>query len=123
MTSWKRWKASEAQVEPARRPRRCITWSSRRGRAAALPAAGPALSIFSDRDEAELARLDAQAAEVLRLDGLLKERDTALRPADTAHIRHLEELVAVTRPPGRRTRRQLATLQRPQRDASHDRQA
>ena len=61
--------------------------------AAALPVASPAVSIFSDRDEVELARFDVQAAEVLRLDGLLKERDASL--AKTAeHVLHLEALIA-----------------------------
>ncbi len=60
----------------------------------ALPAAWPALSLFADAGEAELARLDAQAAEVLRLDGLLQARDASLDRA-TGHIRHLEGLVAV----------------------------
>ena len=60
---------------------------------AALPAPGPALSLFSDRDEAELARIDAGGAEVLRLDTLLKKRDASL-DRQTAHVHHLEELVA-----------------------------
>lgn len=59
----------------------------------ALPPPGPAVSLFSDRDGAELSRLDAQAQDVLRLDTLLKERDRAL-DTQTAHIKHLEELVA-----------------------------
>ncbi len=61
---------------------------------AALPRSWPALSLFSDAAEAELARLDAQAAEVLRLDALVKARDAALDRA-TGHIHHLEELVAI----------------------------
>ncbi len=56
-----------------------------------LPAAIPSLSLFSDSNEGELARIDAQASEVLRLDGLLHERDTSL-DRQTAHVRHLEEL-------------------------------
>ncbi len=59
----------------------------------ALPAAGPRLSLFSDAGEAELRRLDAQAAEVLRLDALLRERDAAIARQD-AHVKHLEALVA-----------------------------
>jgi hypothetical protein len=58
---------------------------------AALPPAGVALSLFTDRAEAELARIDAQAAEVMRQDGLLRERDAQVaRQAD--HVRHLEEI-------------------------------
>ncbi|MEO8507242.1 MAG: class I SAM-dependent methyltransferase [Betaproteobacteria bacterium] len=55
---------------------------------------GPALSLFSDRDDVQLRNIDARAAEVLRLDALLKERDAAL-DRQTAHVRHLEELVAI----------------------------
>jgi len=61
--------------------------------AEALPQPGPAVSLFSDRDGTELSRLDAQARDVLRLDTLLKERDRAL-DTQSAHIEHLEELVA-----------------------------
>lgn len=58
---------------------------------AALPPAGVALSLFTDRAEAELARIDAQAAEVMRQDGLLRERDAQVaRQAD--HVRHLEDI-------------------------------
>jgi ubiquinone/menaquinone biosynthesis C-methylase UbiE len=58
-----------------------------------VPAA-PGLSLFSDPSEIELARLDGRAADVLRLDGLLRERDVAL-DRQTTHIRHLEDLVEV----------------------------
>jgi hypothetical protein len=44
---------------------------------AALPPALPTLSLYTDADDREWARLDAQAAEVLRLDALLKARDDA----------------------------------------------
>ncbi|MEO8751645.1 MAG: class I SAM-dependent methyltransferase [Casimicrobiaceae bacterium] len=60
--------------------------------AAALPPPGPGLSLFADRDEAELARLDARAAEVMRLDALVGEREAAIE-RQTAHVRHLEGLV------------------------------
>ncbi|MFO1395947.1 MAG: methyltransferase domain-containing protein [Burkholderiales bacterium] len=59
----------------------------------ALPDAGVRLSLFTDAGETELRRLDAQAAEVLRLDSLLRERDAAL-DRQGAHVRHLEALVA-----------------------------
>jgi SAM-dependent methyltransferase len=60
---------------------------------AALPAGGPALSLFSDLGESELARVDARAADVLRLDALLADRDVAL-DRQAAHVRHLEEIAA-----------------------------
>lgn len=57
---------------------------------AALPASFPALSLFTDSDDAELDRIDAQAREVLRLDGLLTTRDEELR----ASYRRAAELEA-----------------------------
>jgi len=59
----------------------------------ALPPAEPALSLYTDADEREWARIDGEAREVLRLDALLGERDAALERQD-AHVRHLESLVA-----------------------------
>jgi len=53
----------------------------------------PGLSLFSDPAELELARIDARAADVQRLDRLLHERDAAL-DRQTAHVQHLETLVA-----------------------------
>ncbi len=61
--------------------------------AASLPASVPALSLYSDRGESELARVDARAADVLRLDALVAERDAAL-DRQAAHVRPLEDLVA-----------------------------
>jgi SAM-dependent methyltransferase len=62
-------------------------------RAVALPAASTRLSLFVDRNDTELKKAEANAAEVLRLDALLGERDMALERA-TAHVAHLDELVA-----------------------------
>ena len=61
-------------------------------RAADMPP-GPRASFFSDTGEAELARMDARSAEILRLDTLLGERDAAL-DRQTGHVLHLERLVA-----------------------------
>ncbi|HEY3179794.1 MAG TPA: class I SAM-dependent methyltransferase [Casimicrobiaceae bacterium] len=60
---------------------------------AALPPPEPALSLFCDRDDREWRRIEAQEREVLRLDALLHDRDAAL-DRQTAHIHHLENLVA-----------------------------
>jgi SAM-dependent methyltransferase len=60
---------------------------------AALPAAGAALSLYADRGDVELARIDGHAREVMRQDQLLRARDAAL-DRQTAHVKHLEELVA-----------------------------
>lgn len=54
---------------------------------------GPRLSLFHDDMESELKRAEAAAAEVLRLDALLLDRDTALAK-QAAHVAHLEALVA-----------------------------
>ena len=60
---------------------------------AALPAAFPSLSLFTDVDDAEQRRVDHEAREVLRLDGLLRERDKEFRDF-VRHSRELEAMVA-----------------------------
>lgn len=60
---------------------------------AAIPVEGASLSLFSDREESELARHEAQAREALRLEALAGERLAAL-DRQTSHIQHLERLVA-----------------------------
>jgi SAM-dependent methyltransferase len=60
--------------------------------AAALPATFPALSLFTDSNDAELERVDHQAREVMRLDALLRTRDAELREF-VRHARELEEMV------------------------------
>ncbi len=73
-------------------------------RAAALPAPGPALSLFSDAGETELRRAAAAAAEAIRLDGLLKDRERIVAERDAqlarvnAHVAHLEGLIAARDP-------------------------
>ena len=63
-------------------------------RGAARPDPGvPATSLFSDRDQTELARCAHHAREALRLDALAVEQRAAL-DRQTGHIRHLEKLVA-----------------------------
>ena len=58
----------------------------------ALPS-GPALSLFTDSDDREWKRIDAQAREVLRLDALLKQRDGELA-GETGRVLHFQALVA-----------------------------
>jgi hypothetical protein len=48
-------------------------------RHAALLGDAPALSLYSDADDAEWMRIDHEAREVLRLDALARERDEAMR--------------------------------------------
>ena len=60
---------------------------------AALPRDFAALSLFTDRDDAELARIDREAREVLRLDDLLRRRDTELREQN-ARANELQAMLA-----------------------------
>ena len=60
---------------------------------AELPAATVRGSLFTDAEETEQKRAQANASEVLRQDALLKERDAAL-DRQTAHVHHLEALIA-----------------------------
>ena len=61
--------------------------------AAALPDGFASLSLFTDADGAEFARIDREAREVLRLDALLAQRDAELGRF-VAHARELEAMVA-----------------------------
>ncbi|HLW13112.1 MAG TPA: class I SAM-dependent methyltransferase [Casimicrobiaceae bacterium] len=56
-----------------------------------LPPEVPTLSLYADGEDAEWKRIDHEAREVLRLDGLLVARDEMLR----AQYRHSEELQAM----------------------------
>ena len=73
-------------------------------RAAALPPPAPALSLFSDAGETELKRAASAAAEAMRLDGLLKDRERLVTERDAqlaranAHVAHLEGLIAAREP-------------------------
>jgi SAM-dependent methyltransferase len=61
--------------------------------AAVLPAESASVSLFTDAEDSELKRAEANAREVLRLDALLGvNADTIARQAD--HVHHLETLVA-----------------------------
>jgi SAM-dependent methyltransferase len=60
---------------------------------ATLPAAAVYGSLFTDAEESEQKRAQANASEVLRQDALLRDRDAAL-DRQTAHIGHLEALIA-----------------------------
>ena len=88
-------------------------------REAALPASFPALSLFTDSDDAELERIDAQAREVLRLDGLLTTRDEELR-ASYRRAAELEASVAEHARVGASLRDELASVHAAYR-AEHER--
>ena len=61
----------------------------------ALPESAARGSLFTDADQTEQKRNEANAREVLRLDALLKEWDATVGK-QAAHIHHLESLVADT---------------------------
>ena len=61
--------------------------------AKALPTEEASLSLFTDADESQAKRAEADAREVLRLDGLLRQKAVA-EEQYAGHIRHLETLVA-----------------------------
>ena len=94
------WDGSESGVAPAAAPAAMYALVIAARAEQALPASMPALSLFSDASESELARADANAAEILRLDGLLAQRDAELRDltskfeAAGRHVVDLEQAIA-----------------------------
>src|SRR6266567_1778339 len=60
--------------------------------AAALPSTDVGLSLFADRSDTELARLDGQAREVIRLDGLLGQMNSTIERL-AARVQYLEQTV------------------------------
>ena len=87
------WEGSAARVAPADPSEAMYFVVLAATSASAIPPVLPALSLFSDPEESELARYAEQAREALRLDGLAGERLLAL-DRQTGHIQHLERLVA-----------------------------
>ncbi|MFO1311891.1 MAG: methyltransferase domain-containing protein [Burkholderiales bacterium] len=73
------WQGSESGVTPAAMPAAMYAVVIAARNESHLPPAEPALSLFSDASESELARADANAAEILRLDRILVQRDEELR--------------------------------------------
>jgi SAM-dependent methyltransferase len=86
---------------------------------AALPASLPALSLFTDSEDSELERIDAQAREVLRLDGLLVARDNEVRES-YRRAAELEASVAEHARVGSSLRDELASVHAAYR-AEHER--
>ncbi len=87
------WIGDGARVEPYTHPEGMYFVVVAARSKAALPSLVTRVSLFTDRDDSELKRAEANAAEVLRLDALLKDRDAALG-RQTVHTRHLETLLA-----------------------------
>jgi SAM-dependent methyltransferase len=93
-----------ASVEAARVPVPMYFLVVAAKHASALPPRAPALSLFSDSGETELKRAAASAAELIRLDGLLKAREAVVVERDAQlvrahdHVKHLEGLLAKREP-------------------------
>lgn len=92
-TSVEAWTGDAAAVDAALPPPAMYFVVVAARSPAALVAHDAALSLFTDRAEAELARIDAVSAEVMRQDALLRERDATIARA-SAHVLHLEALVS-----------------------------
>ncbi len=94
------WQGSEAGAVPAPLPEAmyALVVAARRD-GVDLPRS-PSVSLFSDGTESELVRMDANAAEVLRLDRLLAQRDAELASltlqfeAAGRHVVDLEAAIA-----------------------------
>jgi SAM-dependent methyltransferase len=87
------WVGDTAQIAPYPVPEGMYFIVLAARDAKALPAENVTVSLFTDAEESELKRTEANAREVLRLDGLLKENVAAL-DRQAGHVRHLEALVA-----------------------------
>jgi SAM-dependent methyltransferase len=94
------WQGNETGAAPAPIPEAMYALVVAARRSDALPPGGTALSLFTDAAESELLRMDANAAEALRLDGLLAQRDAELRDlthrfrAAEHHVAELERAIA-----------------------------
>jgi SAM-dependent methyltransferase len=86
------WVGDSAHIMPYREPEGMYFIVVAARNAAFLPAQGTDVSLFTDSDDSELKRAEANVREVLRLDALLKDNDVALG-RQTGHIEHLEQLV------------------------------
>ena len=87
------WVGNAARIDPYRESEGMYFIVVAARSAAALPAQATDVSLFTDSDDSELKRAEANAREVIRLDALLKDNDAALG-RQTGHIEHLERLVA-----------------------------
>ena len=87
------WTGDAERIDPASPPAAMYFLVVAARSRAALPAIEAAVSLFTDQAEAELSRIDTQAAEIIRQDVLLRERDAELA-RQTGHVSHLEDIAA-----------------------------
>jgi SAM-dependent methyltransferase len=85
------WAGNPAEVMGASLPPATYFVVIAARRDADLPSGLPAVSMFSDAEETELRRAEANAREVMRLDQLARELREGL-DRQTAHLLHLERL-------------------------------
>lgn len=94
------WQGGEAGASKAALPEAMYGLVVAARRDDVLPSAHVALSIFTDASDSELVRMDASAAEALRLDALLVQRDAELGDltrqfrAAEQHVAGLERAIA-----------------------------
>jgi len=112
------WIGETAQIAPYATPEAMYFIVVAARNANSLPAIDVQLSLFTDADESVLNRAEVNAAEVLRLDGLLKDRDSSL-DRQTEHVHHLEKLVAERERIVEERDRQLAALAKVREDREH----
>ena len=87
------WLGDADRIEPYAAPEGMYFIVVAARSASALPESTARGSLFTDAAQTEQKRNEANAREALRLDALLKECDAAIGK-QTAHIHHLESLVA-----------------------------
>jgi len=92
-SSFEAWVGDAARIVPYQPPEGMYFIVVAGRDATALPVEAAALSLFTDADESEIKRAEANAREVLRLDALLRETNDAVA-RHSGHIHHLETLVA-----------------------------
>ena len=87
------WTGDASSIEPARPPPAMYFVVVAGRSTASLPRDDAALSLFTDRSEVELKRLDEQVREIMRVDGLVVEKNRQLE-ARGARVDYLEEIAA-----------------------------
>jgi len=87
------WTGDAAAIEHAHPPAAMYFVVVAARSAANLTQEDAALSLFTDRSEVELKRLDDQAREILRIDSLVGEKNAQLK-ARGARVDYLEEIAA-----------------------------
>jgi ubiquinone/menaquinone biosynthesis C-methylase UbiE len=91
--SFEAWVGEDGSVESARPPEAMYFIVVAARSAAALPSSDVGLSLFSDRADTELARLDGEARKAIRLNDLIGERNGFIAQL-SARVQYLDEVLA-----------------------------